>query len=256
MQVAFITGASTGIGQALARELARRGYRVALAARRTALLDAEVAAIAAAGGQAMAVTCDVADEAAVQAAVALVESTWGPIDLAIANAGLGDPTPIAQMAVADAEYIMRVNFLGMIYLFGAVRPSMLARKSGHFVGVASLAGFRGLPMSGIYSASKAAMQAFLEAARVELKDHGITVSTVNPGFVKTPLTDRNTVQKPFMISAEQAAVIVADGLQARHKEVNFPQPTATAMRLLRLAPNWLYDLLAGQGAKQLAGGPK
>lgn len=256
MQTAFITGASTGIGLSLARELARRGWRVALAARRTELLELEVAQLTAAGHTAMALTCDVADVDAVRAAVAQVAETWGHIDLAIANAGLGDPTPIAQMQLADAEYIMRVNFMGMLHLFDAVRPAMLERQSGHFVGVASLAGFRGLPMSGVYSASKAAMQAFLESARIELRTHGITVTTVNPGFVKTPLTDRNTVAKPFMMSAERAAVIVANGLERRVPEVNFPLPTATAMRMLRLLPNWLFDLLVGIGAKQMAGPAK
>ncbi len=253
MKTALITGASTGIGLALARELAARGWRVALAARRTELLEAEVAALTAAGRTAMAVTCDVADAAAVAAAVAQVEAAWGPIDLAIANAGLGDPKPVTQMALVDAEYIMRVNFLGMLHLFDAVRPSMLARGAGQFVGVASLAGLRGLPMSAIYSASKAAMQAFLEAARIELKPHGITVTTVNPGFVKTPLTDRNTVTKPFMISAERAGVIVANGILRGDREVNFPEPTATAMRFVRLLPNWLYDFVVGIGARQLTG---
>ncbi len=256
MQTAIITGASTGIGLSLARELAKRGWRVALAARRTELLDQEVARLTAAGHTALALTCDVGDAEAVRAAVARVEQTWGPIDLAVANAGLGDPKPIVDMQLADAEYIMRINFLGMLHLFDAVRPSMLARKSGHFVGVASLAGFRGLPMSGIYSASKAAMQAFLEAARVELRPHGIIVTTVNPGFVKTPLTDRNTVSKPFMMSAERAAVIVADGLEQHAAEVNFPLPTATAMRLLRLLPNSLFDFVVGMGAKRLVGPPK
>ena len=253
MQNIFVTGASTGIGLALARELAHRGHRVALAARRAELLDAEVAALTAAGFTAMAAPCDVADADAVRAAVAHVEAAWGPIDVAIANAGLGDPSPIAEMKLADADHIMRVNFMGMLHLFDAVRPSMLARHSGHFVGVASLAGLRGLPMSGAYSASKAAMQAFLESARVELKPLGITVTTVNPGFVKTPLTDRNTVSKPFMISAERAGVIVANGLARRQREVNFPEPTATAMRMLRLLPNWLFDLLVGFGAKQMTG---
>ncbi len=251
MKIALITGASTGIGLHLARELARRGWRVALLARRQELLEQEVALLAASGQTAMALACDVADAAAVKAAVAQVEQTWGPIDLAIANAGLGDPTPLAQMQLADAAYIMNVNFMGMLHLFDAVRPSMLARRSGHFVGVASLAGFRGLPQSGVYSASKAAMQAFLEAARIELLPLGITVSTVNPGFVKTPLTDRNTVKKPFMISPERAAVIVANGLERRAREVNFPEPTATAMRLLRLAPNWLFDAVVGAGARRL-----
>ena len=256
MQNALITGASTGIGLALARELGRRGWRVALLARRTELLDEAVAAMTAAGQSAMAVTCDVADAEAVRVAVASVEAAWGPIDLAVANAGLGDPTPIVHMQLADAEYVMRVNFLGMLHVFDAVRPSMLARKTGHFVGVASLAGFRGLPMSGVYSASKAAMQAFLESARVELAPLGIAVTTVNPGFVKTPLTDRNTVEKPFMISAERAAVIVANGLARRQREVSFPEPTATAMRMLRLLPNWLYDFLVSVGVKRMAGTAK
>jgi short-subunit dehydrogenase len=252
MQTALITGASSGIGLALARELAARGHKVALTARRAELLAQSAAEINQAGGTALAVACDVTNAASVRAAVARVEQAWGPLDLAVANAGLGDPTPLEDFDLATAEHIMRVNFSGMLYLYDAVGAGMLARKSGHFAGVASLAGFRGLPYSALYSASKAAMQAFLESARIELRGSGVHFTTINPGFVTTPLTDRNKMKKPFIMPAARAAKIIADGLAAHASEVNFPFPTALAMKGARVLPNAVFDFLAAQGAKKMA----
>src|SRR5216110_1451069 len=157
MQRALITGASTGIGAALARELGRRGWAVALLARRQELVDAVAAELA----QGVGIACDVTDSAAVHDAVGIAaERLGGPIDLAVANAGVGISFPATKFSLADAERMIRVNVLGMMYLFDAVIPAMVERRSGQFAGIASIAGLRGVPVSSVYSASKAAMQTF------------------------------------------------------------------------------------------------
>src|SRR5215217_409305 len=181
---AVITGASSGIGLELARELSRRGWELLLLARRVELIEQLP--------RSEGVACDVTDASAVRKAVS------GPFDLAIANAGVSIPNHAAKFSLADAEQVLRVNVLGMLYLYDAVIPSMIERRSGRFAGVASLAGLRGLPAAAPYSASKAAMQAFLEASRVELAAYGVGVTIINPGFVSTAMTAKNRFRMPFL----------------------------------------------------------
>jgi NADP-dependent 3-hydroxy acid dehydrogenase YdfG len=238
MSTAFITGASSGIGLALAQELARRGWRVALAARRSDLIDAAAAQI---GDRAMAVTCDVTDAQSVRDAVAAAVAAFGPIDLAIANAGVGLPSHAARFNLPDAELMIRTNVLGMMYLFDATVPAMVERGSGRFAGVASLAGLRGLPATSVYSASKAAMQAFLEASRVDLAPLGVAVTTINPGFVVTPMTEKNKFRMPALMKVETAARVIANGLERGQREVEFPRRMSWLMRFTRLVPNAVYD---------------
>lgn len=236
----LITGASSGIGMALARELAKRGHALALLARRTELIEALARELP----RAVAITCDVTDSASVEAAVREAEARLGgEIDIAVANAGVSIPVHATTFNVADVEQILRVNVLGTVYLYGAVMPSMIRRGEGKFVGIASLAGLRGIPAAGPYSASKAAMQAFLEAARVELVPYGVRVVIVNPGFVVTPMTAKNRFRMPFLMNADRAATIIADGIESGRRVVEFPMGTSLAMRILRLLPDALYDLV-------------
>lgn len=235
---AIITGASSGIGLALARELAKRGYALALLARRVDLLEQLARELP----LAVAVACDVTDAASVREAVRRAEAELGgPFDLAVANAGVSIPGHATKFKLADAEQIIRVNVLGTMYLFDAVVPSMVERGGGRFAGVASLAGLRGLPAAGAYSASKAAMQAFLEAARIELAPHGVAVTTINPGFVATPMTEKNRFRMPFLMTAERSATIIADGLARGKRVIQFPRPMSLLMRVVRLLPDALYD---------------
>ena len=243
---ALITGASSGIGLELARELAKRGYALALLARRTDLLEQLAGELP----RAIAVGCDVADATAVRDAVRRAEGELGgAFDLAIANAGVSIPGHATKFKLEDAERIIRVNVLGMMYLFDAVIPSMVERGSGRFAGVASLAGLRGLPAAGAYSASKAAMQSFLEAARVELAPHGVGVTIVNPGFVATPMTEKNRF-RPFLMTADRAAKIIADGLERGRRVVEFPRPTSLLMRAIRLVPDAVYDRIMARTARR------
>lgn len=237
---AIITGASSGIGLALARELTRRGWAVAMLARRAELLEKEASALPGAVG----IACDVADSAAVQRAVREAETRLGgPIDLAIANAGVGIQGHATKFNLSEAELMFRVNVLGMMYLFAAVIPSMVERRTGQFAGVASIAGLRGLPSSAVYSASKAAMQAFLEASRIELAPHGVGVTIVNPGFIATPMTEKNRFKMPFLLQADESARIIADGIERRRRVVEFPLPMSLVMRVTRVIPDAIYDRL-------------
>ena len=244
---AIITGASSGIGLELARELSRRGYELALLARRIELLEEVARELP----RAIAIRCDVADAASVRDAVRRAESTFGgPFDLAIANAGVSIPGHATKFKLDDAEQIIRVNVLGMLYLFDAVIPSMVERRSGRFVGVASIAGLRGIPAAGVYSASKAAMHALLEAWRVELIPHGVGVTIVNPGFVATPMTAKNRFKMPFLMGPERAATIIADGVERGKRVVEFPRPMSLLMRAARLVPDALYDRIMSRTARR------
>jgi short-subunit dehydrogenase len=243
---AVITGASSGIGLELARELAKRGWTLALLARRTDLIEQLARELP----QAVAVGCDVTDAASVRDTVRRAEmALGGPFDLAVANAGVSIHGHAAKFKIDDAEQIIRVNILGMMYLFDAVIPSMVERRSGRFAGVASLAGLRGLPTSSVYSASKAAMQAFLEAVRVELAPYGVGVTVVNPGFVATPMTEKMPFV-PFLMKSDRAARIIADGLERGKRVIEFPRPTSMAMRVARFLPDALYDRIVAPAARR------
>jgi short-subunit dehydrogenase len=245
---AIITGASSGIGAALARELARREWTVALLARRADLLDALASELPT---KSIALPCDVTDAIAVKDAVQRgQEALGGPFDLAIANAGVGVPSHAAKFILADAELMTRVNILGMFNLFDAVIPSMIERRSGRFAGIASIAGLRGLPTSSVYSATKAAMNSFLEASRVELIQYGVGVTIVNPGFIVTPMTEKNRFKMPFLMTAEEAARVIADGLDRGKRIIEFPLPMSIVMRLARLLPAAVWDRATGGYAKR------
>lgn len=251
----LLTGASSGIGLALARELARREHSLALLARRGDVLDALAAELTSRGTKVIAVPCDVTDASAVREAVRRAEEgLGGPIELAIANAGLSIPNHGARFSLADAEQVFRVNVFGMLALFDAVIPGMVERRNGRFAGVASVAGLRALPASGPYSASKAAMQHLLEAWRVELQPHGVGVTIINPGFVTTAMTAKNPFKMPFIMSAERAAGIIADGLDQGRRRIEFPFRTSRIMRALRVLPDALYDrILIPYGRRRAKG---
>jgi short-subunit dehydrogenase len=245
---AIITGASSGIGAALARELSSRGWSLALLARRGDLLDELKSELKT---PSVALPADVTDRDAVREAVQRGSAELGgDFDLAVANAGISVPTWSTKFNVDDAERIVRVNVVGMFYLFDAVIPAMLARGSGRFAGIASIAGLRGLPSASVYSASKAAMQAFLEASRVELQQRGVGVTIVNPGWVDTPIIEKYKGPVPFLVKADKAARIIADGLQRGAREIEFPLPMSLLMRTMRLVPNALYDRLLRPYAKR------
>jgi short-subunit dehydrogenase len=220
----------------MAREMSRRGYALALIARRADLLDQLVRELP----NSVALPCDVTDSAALHDAV----KRAGECDVAIANAGVGTMGWAAK-SVADAELMMRVNYFGMLHLFDAVIPQMMERRAGHFAGIASLAGLRGVPTAAGYSASKAAMQAFLEGARGELAPFGIRVTTVNPGFIATAMTEKNSFKMPLLMTADHAARIIVDGIERGDRIVEFPRRMSMLTRFGRSLPAWMYDRIVG-----------
>jgi len=243
---ALITGASSGIGEALARELSMRGWDLALLARRADRLQE----LAREFPRSLAITCDVRDSASVHEAVRSAEAQLGgPFDLVIANAGVGIPTFAFELNLDDAEQMVRVNILGMLYLFDAVVPSMIERGRGRFAGVASLAGHRGLPSSSVYSATKSAMQSFLEASRIELKPLGVGVTIINPGFIATAMTEKNK-SMPFLWQAPRAAKYIADRLERGKEVIEFPLPMSLLTRSFRFLPRALFDRMTLVYAKR------
>jgi NADP-dependent 3-hydroxy acid dehydrogenase YdfG len=239
MKVAIITGASSGIGAAVAAELSRRGWAVGLIARRADLLEAMVEQLG--SDHAAFSTADVGKEAELNQAIADLESQLGPCDLMFANAGIGDGRSARNFTAAAAKKILNVNVEGVIHAFAAVLPGMLDRGHGSLAATSSVAGFRGLPNFGPYSASKAYVTCLLEAMRVDLRTANISVTTVHPGFVVSELTEKNAFKMPFLVPTEKAGRIIASGLIRGKAEINFPWQMVCLMRLLQWVPNWLYD---------------
>jgi short-subunit dehydrogenase len=261
-KVALVTGASSGIGWELARQLARAGAKVAAVARREGPLRELAAQIAAAGGTAEPVVADVGDRAQVEAAFAAARARLGPIDLVIANAGVGRPTLRDPVNMGDVEDTFRINLMGVVYTLSAALPDMLARKSGHLVAVSSLAGYRGLPSESAYCASKAAVNTYMDGLRIHLRGTGVQVTTLCPGFVTTPMTATNKFHMPQLMTAEYAAGKMIRAIAAGKKVYNFPWRLHMMVKLSRWLPdrviNWVMgdyeteakDAVAGRSDQQ------
>jgi short-subunit dehydrogenase len=246
--VTFLTGASSGIGRSLALRLAAGGEAVAAVARRKPRLDELVAEIEGKGGRARAVECDVTDRLRVREAVAEAESTLGPVDRLVANAGGGDATFADRFEAAQVERVIALNVIGTANCIEAVLPGMLARGRGHLVAVSSLAAYRGLPTAGAYSAAKAALSNLMESLRVELRPRGVDVTLLLPGFVRTRPSKGRRKGKPFELELEDATRRMHAAILDRRARYAFPAPLVFALNLVRLLPARLSDrLLAGRG---------
>jgi short-subunit dehydrogenase len=244
----FLTGASSGIGEAFARHYAARGATVGLVARRGDLLERLNASLPTPGSIHVA---DVRDATALKSAADAFMSRHGLPDIVIANAGVsfGTLTELEEDLPAFRE-TFDINLMGIVNTFNPFVDPMRGRKSGILAGIASVAGLRGLPGAAAYSASKAGAIGYLEALRVELHGSGVRVSTVCPGFIRTPMTARNPYPMPFILEADDAARRMARVIDAGRSYAIVPWQMAILGRLLKLAPDFLFDrALAGRKRK-------
>ena len=228
----WITGASSGIGRALALKLARDGRKVAVSARSAEAL----AGLAAENPNIVPWPLDTTDASACEAAVAGIEAAHGAIALAVLNAGTHTPTPVTNFKVSDARRLVDINLMGTI---NALAP-LLARRTKHIAVVASVAGYSGLPTAAIYGATKAALINMCEALKPECDTLGIKLQLVDPGFVKTPLTDKNEFPMPFLMELDDAVAAFARGLESDRFEIVFPRRFALILKFLRILPYGLY----------------
>ena len=240
-QAVWLTGASSGIGEALVPALLAAGARLTISARRADVLEAVAARHP--GAPLHVLPVDVTDREAVRRAAAEVRARWGAIDLALFNAGTHIPVHAASWNADDFRTLIDVNYMSLVYGIEAVLPDMLARRRGHIAGVASVAGYRALPTAAAYGASKAAAILMLDALRFDVERQGIAVSVINPGFVRTPLTDRNRFHMPGIIDAPDAARLIVRGLERRTREIHFPAAFSWSLKLLRVLPYPLYHRL-------------
>lgn len=235
----FLTGASSGIGAALARHYAGRGAVLGLAARRADLLEQLAGSLPA---QTFIYPLDVTDAAALAAAGADFIARAGLPDIVIANAGISVGTLTQEPEDLPAfERVMAVNVLGMVNTFHPFVEPMRAAGRGTLAGIASVAGIRGLPGAGAYSASKAAAISYLESLRVELRGSGVRVTTVAPGYIATPMTAKNPYPMPFILPADEAARRIAGVIDAGRSYAVVPWQMAIVAKLLRILPNSLFD---------------
>lgn len=233
---AWITGASSGLGRALARRMAADGWRIAASARGAEALADLAASAVDLEGEIHAYPLDVTDPAAVTDALISIEQDLGPIGQAVLNAGTHKPVRAATFATSDFRDLTALNLMGTVHCLEALLPGMIARRGGGIAVVASVAGYRGLPTSAAYGMTKAGLINMAEALKPELDRYGVHLQLVNPGFVRTPLTDKNPFPMPFLMEVEDAAEAFYRGLCSERFEIVFPRRLAYLLKLLRCLP--------------------
>ena len=244
----MITGASSGIGRGVAIDLAQKGAAVGLVARRAELLTELVEQIRSQNGRAVALVADVNDAALISAAADRLRNEFGQIDVLIANAGIGgasEPTKLQHMQLAN---VINVNVLGAANSVTAVLPEMVQRGSGQLVVISSLAAYRGLPKSAAYCASKAAVSCFFESLRIDLRNSGVSVTIIHPGFIKTALTAGREAQMPFLMELDYAVKKIVRAIEKHKKSYAFPWQLASIVRLGMVMPTFMYDRIASRNS--------
>jgi short-subunit dehydrogenase len=249
-----ITGASDGIGKAMAVEFARRGVRLGLIARRKELLESLAEKLRGLGAAEVLVEpVDVTDFDAQRSALDRIESRFGEITHLVLNAGIGDRSDPWSDSWAGVKECLDVNLMAALNATEWMKPRMVRRGSGTIAGVSSVAAYRGLPDSGAYSTSKAALTTYLESLRVDVARFGVRVVTVAPGYVRTELTKKNRGAMPFLMDVDRAGRVFARGVLGGKRVVVAPWPYRVAIVFLRSLPVWLYDFLIGKFVKGVRG---
>jgi short-subunit dehydrogenase len=254
-RLVFITGASSGIGQALAMRFYSAGYRLALAARRTAEVQAWAEASKLSAGRYQIYGADVADTDSIVAAGLACIAAQGVPDVVIANAGISIGMDTAVRSDVDVmAQTFATNNVGVAATFHPFMAGMVARGTGTLVGIGSVAGIRGLPGHGAYCASKAAVIAYCESLRGELRPSGVKVVTICPGYIDTPLTRENRYSMPFLMKVETFADKAFATIHAGHSYRVIPWQMGMVAKLLRLLPNGLFDkIVSGRARKHRQG---
>lgn len=238
----LLTGASSGIGKELAFQLAEYNCNLILTSRRLELLE-ELAEKIKDKCTVAVYKCDVSDKSDVSDVFIRANNRFGFIDIAILNAGTDQKTRVYNFNSKDAEITMSTNFLGLVNWIELLLPIYMRQSKGMIVGVTSLADARGFPGSGYYCASKAAASHLLESLRVDLKKYNIKVITVKPGFVKTPMTDKNKFYMPFLMNVDKAVRIIVKGIVKEKNVIQFPLRTSISAKIVKCLPTRLFDLL-------------
>jgi short-subunit dehydrogenase len=244
----MITGASAGIGKGLALQIATRGGRLGLLARREEVLNEIVEEIKKRNGQALGVAADVRDSQAVRAAADRFRAELGPIDVLIANAGIGTSKHAAELHPEQVAEVININLIGAVNSVAAVLPEMVQRDSGQLVAISSLAGYRGLAKSAAYSASKAAMSSFFESVRIDLRRTNVKVTIIYPGFIKTALTAGREKKMPYLMELDDAVEKILIAIEKGKKSYAFPWQLATIVRSSLIMPASMYDWIAARNS--------
>lgn len=234
----LITGASSGIGESITREFAKQGFTLGLAARRAEQLNELKAELEAEHPDCSihTTTLDVTDCDAVFRVVGELKGAMGGLDIAIANAGIGNPTHVGKGEFSTIQRVLQTNVMGAIATIEAASEIFIEQGEGQVVGISSVAAYRGLPSGGAYCASKAALAVYLEAARAELRDKGIQVTTIFPGFIDSPI-NRELPQRPFVIPMEKGGPLIAEAILDRVDTAKIPKlPWSVVSHLMRVAP--------------------
>jgi short-subunit dehydrogenase len=249
-----ITGTTSGIGEALALHYAQPGTTLGLIGRRQERLGAVAGRCQAQGAQILPAPLDVRDGAALQDYAEEFVTGAGGIDVVIANAGVGEPDQLASGQAAPHARLFEVNVIGLLNTFLPFIPRMIQQRHGQLVAIASVAGFRALPGSTTYAATKMAVRALMEGYGWELRRYGITTTTINPGFVVSEMTAPNQFRMPFLLQTDVAARHIARAIARKRRAYTFPWPMAIAAHLLPLLPGAL--LARGAPQQKTRGGSR
>ena len=245
-KVIWITGASTGIGKALAIKFSKNGWRVAISARRLELLEE----ISKKNENIFSFPLDVTNKDECSKVFSEIKNKFEQIDLCIFSTGTWDPKKEKEIDVQQIENVMKVNFFGTVNSIKSVEKYFKELGKGHISIVSSIAGYRGLPNSTGYGPSKSALNNLTESLYFDFKRYGVRVSLISPGFIKTPMTDKNDFKMPFLKTTEYAAEKIYNGLVKTNAfEIHLPKQLTIVLKILKILPNWLYLRLVGKLTK-------
>jgi len=244
----WITGASSGIGKALAIKFANEGWQVAASARRENLLNELVEE----NSNIHSFPLDVTDKDKTKIVFQNILKKFKDLDICVFGTGIHDPASEKKLNNETFRKIMEINFFGTLNCILAVDSYFRERKKGEISIVSSVAGYRGLPAAGAYCASKSALISLAESLVFDFKRFNVRISVINPGFIKTPMTEKNKFKMPMIKSPEYAAQKIFLGLTKKNSfEIHFPKSFTFGMKLLKIMPNWLYFFIVGRGIKAI-----